>query len=116
MTNMPMEQAVKLFTILFASFLLVACASSGKPISQSNIDQIVQGETTRSELVSMFGSPMSETVNSDGSVILTWAYAYVGFAGVGTETQGLSVVIGPDGRVVSHTKTGYSSEPVRLGR
>src|SRR5690554_4403353 len=95
---------MRLLSVVFAALFIAACASSGRPIAQSNIDQIVHGETTRAELVSMFGRPMSETVNSDGSVILTWAYAYVGFAGIGTETQGLSVVIDPNGSAVSHTK------------
>lgn len=115
-TSNPRMDTMRIFVVLVAALLLTACASSGRPIEQSDLDQIVNGQTTRSELVGMFGRPMGETVNSDGSVILTWAYAYVGFAGIGTKTQGLSVVLGPDGKVVSHTKTGYYAEPARLGR
>src|SRR5690606_606175 len=95
---------MRIIILLVTVMLISACASRGRPIPQSNIDQIVQGETTRSELVEMFGPPLSETVNSDGTTVLGWGYAYIGFAGIGTETQGLSVVISPDDKVVSYTK------------
>ncbi len=108
---------------MFRAFLLVGlaiifsgCASSGTKITQGQIDQIVQGQTTRTELLSIFGPPMSEHHNSDGTQILTWGYAYVGFAGAGTETQGLSVILGQDGKVSGFSRTGTVPPPARIGR
>lgn len=101
---------------IFMALVVAACASSGKKITQGQVDQIVQGQTTHSELISIMGTPMAEQYNSDGSRVLTWAYAYVGFAGIGTETQGLSVILGPDGKVSGYSRTGAAPAPARLGR
>ena len=72
--------------ILVASIVLTAvlsgCASSGKEITQEQVDRIVQGQTTQDQLISIFGKPMAEQYNSDGSRVLTWGYAYVGFMGL----------------------------------
>lgn len=100
-------------TALFA--VLAGCASSGHKITQGQIDQIVQGQTTQDDLIAIFGPPMGEQYNSDGTRVLTWAYAYVGFAGVGTEAQGLSVVLGPDGKVSGFSRSGATPAPTRLG-
>lgn len=95
---------------------LTGCASSGQPIRQEQLDQVIVGQTQRSELIAIFGQPVSETVNSDGSRILTWAYAYIGFAGIGTEVKGVSVALAPDGAVSSFSQTGSTPSPARLGR
>ncbi|MHA5669125.1 hypothetical protein ACVSKH_30320, partial [Pseudomonas aeruginosa] len=62
--------------ILVASIVLTAvlsgCASSGKEITQEQVDRIVQGQTTQDQLISIFGKPMAEQYNSDGSRVLTW--------------------------------------------
>lgn len=105
--------------ILVASIVLTAvlsgCASSGKEITQEQVDRIVQGQTTQDQLISIFGKPMAEQYNSDGSRVLTWGYAYVGFI-AGTETQGLSVILGPDGKVTGYSMAGSSPSPARFGR
>lgn len=107
-------------SILVASIVLTAvlsgCASSGKEITQEQVDRIVQGQTTQDQLISIFGKPMAEQYNSDGSRVLTWGYAYVGFMGAGTETQGLSVILGPDGKVTGYSRAGSSPSPARFGR
>jgi len=107
---------MKTIAIASLALLLTACASSGHPISQDQIDQIVKGKTTQSELLANLGTPTSQAFNSDGTKVLTWAYAYVGFAGIGTETQALSVIVGPDGRVAAYTANNTGVSPGRLGR
>lgn len=92
--------------LLLMAVTLAGCATSGSRISQSQMDRIVTGQTTRDEMISVFGPPNTETVNADGSSVLGWGYAHIGFAGIGTEVQGIAVVIGPDGRVVSYSRNG----------
>ena len=94
---------------------LVGCATSGTKITQEQLDQVVQGKTTRAEVVSLFGQPTSVSMNSDGTQILGWGYAHVGFAGIGTEVQGLSVVFDDKELVKAYTRTGSSPQPARLG-
>lgn len=106
----------KLLIITLAAFMLYGCATSGRKITEAQIANIQQGKTTQAELVSSLGQPTSFSQNSDGSKVLGWGYAHVGFAGIGTEVQGFSVVIGPDGTVQSFTRTGTNPQPARLGR
>lgn len=85
---------------------LVGCATSGKKITQAQLDQVVSGKTTRSDLIGLFGPPTTEVFNSDGTQVLALVYAHVGFMGIGTEAQGLSMIIGPDGTVNGYSRTG----------
>lgn len=97
---------MRAFIALALVVAISGCATSGKKISQSQLDQVVSGKTTRGELIALFGPPTSEIYSSDGTQVLGWGYAHVGFAGIGTEVQGLSMVIGPDGKVKGYSRTG----------
>ena len=63
------------------------------------------------QLIDLFGEPNTRVYNSDGSQILAWGYAYVGFAGIGTEMQSVSMVIGPDGTVQGYSRSGTNPSP-----
>ncbi|HEY0289882.1 MAG TPA: hypothetical protein VGC62_23215 [Pseudomonas sp.] len=90
--------------VIAAAMVLAACATTGgHPISQQQIEAIKQGQTTRDDLLSVFGKPLVRSKNSDGTEVLAWGYAKVGFAGSSYENQSLSVIFGPDGKVVSYT-------------
>lgn len=95
---------LKLSTVALL-LLLAGCATSGREITQSQMDQIVEGQTTRSDLIAMLGQPNSVTRNHDGTHVLGWGYAHVGFMGIGTRIQGFSVILGPDGTVQGYSRT-----------
>ena len=97
---------MRTFVAVIALAALIGCATSGRKITQAQLDQVVSGQTTRSELIALFGPPTSEVYSSDGSQILGWGYAHVGFMGTNTEVQGVSMVIGADGTVTGYTRTG----------
>lgn len=92
--------------IALSMVMLAGCATVGSRISQSQMDRIVLGQTTREEVLSVFGPPYSETLDVDGNSVLSWSYAHVGFAGIGTEVQGMAVVINPEGKVVRYSRSG----------
>lgn len=97
---------MRTFVAVIALAVLMGCATSGRKITQAQLDQVVSGQTTRSELIALFGPPTSEIYSSNGSQILGWGYAHVGFMGVNTEVQGVSMVIGADGTVTGYSRTG----------
>jgi len=96
---------MKKVLILFAVALLAACTTYGKPVTQDQLDAIKQGVTTREDLLSSFGKPLATARNSDGSQVMSWGYAKVGFAGSSYRNQALSVVLDSSGKVVSYTTT-----------
>lgn len=105
----------KLITTAILAVALTGCATSGQKITQDQLNQVVQGKTTKAETVQLFGEPTSVTQSSDGTQILGWGYAHVGFAGIGTEVQGLSVVFDENQLVKSYTRTGSAPQSARLG-
>ena len=98
----------KVFTLV-AVCLLAACSTFGKPVTQAQLDQIQQGVTTKDDLLSSFGKPLSVTKNSDGTQIMSWGYAKVGFAGSSYSNQALSVVLDSSGKVTSFTSSDTST-------
>lgn len=98
----------KVFTLV-AVCLLAACSTFGKPVTQAQLDQIQQGVTTKDDLLSSFGKPLTVTKNSDGTQIMSWGYAKVGFAGSSYSNQALSVVLDSSGKVTSFTSSDTST-------
>lgn len=98
---------IKILTVIALCVAVAACATSGRPIGNDQLSSVQEGVTTRSEVVAMFGPPLATTRNSDGTEVLSWGYSKVGFAGSSVESQGLSVVIGPDGTVTNYSVTGF---------
>lgn len=94
---------MKTILILTAAVLLSACASHGQPITQEQVARVVEGQTTRDELIASFGPPTVVTRNSGGGEILSWGHAKIGFAGSSYKNQTMTAVIGPDGKVVSYS-------------
>ncbi|MDH0892747.1 MULTISPECIES: hypothetical protein [unclassified Pseudomonas] len=96
---------MRIVTVLLTALLTTGCATSGLKISQAQMDKIVAGQTTRDEMISIFGPPTSETVGADGNKILAWGYARVDFL-ITTDKQGMAVFLGPDGTVSSYNRQG----------
>lgn len=88
---------------LIAAITLTACASHGRPITGSQVAAISEGVTTKQDLLASFGRPIVTSKNSDGTEIIGWAYAKVGFAGSSYTNQSITVTLGPDGKVQSYT-------------
>jgi SmpA/OmlA family protein len=84
--------------ILIASLLLigfVGCATSdmtsGKPIPQTSVDQIVDGQTTVEQIITMFGAPTQQS-EMGGDTLYTYRYTQTktstGFMPYYTNTKG----------------------------
>lgn len=90
---------------LLAAAFISACTTYGKPVTDAQLDAIKQGITTKDELLASFGPPLATARNSDGTQVLSWGYAHVGFAGSSYKNQALSVILDSSGKVVSYTTT-----------
>jgi len=86
-------------SIIFVLLMLTGCASSGHKIDQSQIDQIKIGETTKDQMMKMFGSPLSQAYNSDGKLMFIWFYMKAGPFGVSMKQQNLSVLFDDQNKV-----------------
>lgn len=97
---------MKKIITLIAACLMSACATQyGQPVTDAQLDAIKQGVTTKDDLLATFGKPLATARNSDGSQVMSWGYAHVGFAGSSYKNQALSVILDASGKVVSYTTT-----------
>jgi len=94
---------------------LAGCASSGTEIDVSQVQSIQVGQTTKSDMVQMFGVPLSQSYNENGLLTMIWNYVHVGPFGYGTETQNLAAVFNDDGTVAKFNMIDSSAPAARLG-
>jgi outer membrane protein assembly factor BamE (lipoprotein component of BamABCDE complex) len=83
-----------------AFFLFITgCASSGRVIEQANIQKIVPGQTTKQQMIEMFGPPLSQSFGTEGKLTMLWHYVYVGPFSTGMKQQNLAVLFDQQERV-----------------
>jgi outer membrane protein assembly factor BamE (lipoprotein component of BamABCDE complex) len=109
--------------------LAVGCATVGRKLDESQIDQIQKGKTTKAEVLQLLGSPDQMTRNSSGTTVMMYLYAHAtakpatyipiigAFAGgANVQNQSVTVTIGSDGLVsdvistMGSTESGYGAE------
>ena len=66
----------KLFLILALVIGLAGCASRGTEIQQDQLNQLVIGKTTRTEMLAMFGQPVNQGFLEAGKLSLKWVYVF----------------------------------------
>lgn len=95
---------------------MMSCASNGTKIEKSNVEKIVAGKTTKTEMITVFGNPLSQSFNSDGKLSMIWFYVYVGPFGTGMEQQNLAVLFDENEVVEKYNLVDGGSNMVRFGR
>jgi hypothetical protein len=119
---------VKIVLTAIFAVAIVGCSSVGTPIPKEKVSQIRLGLTTEPDLLLLFGNPSTKTLDTSGSIVLTWVYSsastkaetFVPLAGpfiggYSTRVQQLTVLINRKGRVERWTLNDVPSE-VRYGR
>ncbi len=106
---MKMHQCLLSIIVLIS---ICGCASVGRKIDATKVDQIKKGESTQADVRALVGAP--DNVTRDGTGRTTWGYFFArssvkgqsfipiigGFVGgANTQTQTLIVTFGPDGKV-----------------
>lgn len=92
--------SIRAIVVAFVLVLGAGCATVGKDFATHNVDQIIIGETTRSDIQEMFGEPW-RTGLEDGK--RTWSYGKYRWSAFGdAETTDLVVRFNDDGRVSSY--------------
>lgn len=103
-----------LLPLIAIAVILTACASSGRKLDQSKVDQIKQDVTTKAEVLKLIGSPENITKDGNGNTTFSYTYFYASskgenfipvvnmFAGgVNTKSQSVSIQFGANDVVKS---------------
>ena len=104
---------VKRLMIFSVALMLAACASAGKPIDKTHMDEIANGVQTKAQIRQWFGEPYTVKTGltgHPGGCVERWTYEYAKARGFGnvTYSEVLVVDFDPDGKVCDHaySKTG----------
>jgi outer membrane protein assembly factor BamE (lipoprotein component of BamABCDE complex) len=68
---------MKILPLLIAALLSSACIhviEYGRDFDAARVPALEKGKTTKQEVLTMFGSPASSSLDADGTVILRYAY------------------------------------------
>jgi outer membrane protein assembly factor BamE (lipoprotein component of BamABCDE complex) len=97
---MTQIQSIRAILITLILVLAAGCATVGKDFATHKVDEITVGETTRSDIQTMFGDPWRTGIE-DGK--RTWTYGKYRWSAFGdAETTDLVVRFNPDGSVSSY--------------
>ncbi|WP_375056822.1 outer membrane protein assembly factor BamE [Zobellella sp. DQSA1] len=103
------------FTVIILILVLAGCASSGKQISQSSIEKIIPGTTTKQQMHELFGSPLSQSYGTEGKLTMIWHYVFVGPFGTGMKQQNLAVLFDENEIVEKFNMVNSGDNGVRFG-
>ena len=97
---------------------LAACASTGTNVPPEQLAQILDGKSTKTEIIARLGEPQTTTVDASGLTILTYVYAssgvtpvtlvpYVGLlaGGAKTKSNAITFVFDPAGKLLRHSSS-----------
>ena len=111
--RVPFHAAGRGFVLaVVVALLLTGCATIGREFPQEKVPEIQIGETTRSEILAMFGEPW-RTGLEDGDV--KWTYGRYHYSAFGeSRSKDLTVRFDDAGRVVSYSfNTTETETPAR---
>ena len=111
----------RLLFALFLSISLAGCASTGVKITDDQISQFKEGETTSQEVIARLGRPTTTMRNPDGTTMLMYVYAeartrastfipIVGMFAGGVDSRSNSVVLTFDQQGILQNTSSSSSE------
>lgn len=66
---------MKKIAALAAALVLAGCASSGVKVSDDQLSQFKEGQTTKQEVISVLGQPTTTMRNADGTTMVMYTYA-----------------------------------------
>ena len=66
---------MKKLAAILAALLLSACASSGVRVTDDQLSQFKEGQTTKQEVITALGQPTTTIRNADGTTMIMYTYA-----------------------------------------
>lgn len=64
------------FLVLACVVIFSSCASYGKDFDTSLFSQFRNGVTTKTEMISLVGQPLTKTSTGNGETSLNWSFTY----------------------------------------
>lgn len=112
---------MKTITTALAALMLTACASSGVRVTDEQMSQFKEGQTTQQDVITALGQPTTTMRNADGTTVLMYTYAeartrgstFIPIVGAfvgGVDTRSNNVMLTFDQQGVLKTTSSSSSQ------
>ena len=112
---------MKKLAAIAAALTLAACASSGVRITDEQMSQFKEGQTTQQDVITALGQPTTTMRNADGTTVLMYTYAeartrgstFIPIVGAfvgGVDTRSNNVMLTFDQQGVLKTTSSSSSQ------
>ncbi len=112
---------MKSIVIAVAALALSACASSGVRVTNDQLSQFKEGQTTKQEVLAALGQPTMTMRNADGTTMIMYTYAeartrgstfipIVGAFAGGVDTRSNNVMLTFDRQGILQNTSSSSSE------
>lgn len=112
---------MKKLSAVLVALLLSACASSGVRVTDDQMSQFKEGQTTKQDVITALGQPTTTMRNADGTTVLMYTYAeartrgstFIPIVGAfvgGVDTRSNNVMLTFDQQGVLKTTSSSSSQ------
>jgi len=112
---------MKTIITALTALMLTACASSGVRVTDEQMAQFHEGQTTKQEVIAALGQPTTTMRNADGTTVLMYTYAeartrgstFIPIVGAfvgGVDTRSNNVMLTFDQQGVLKTTSSSSSQ------
>jgi hypothetical protein len=91
--------------IVALALLASGCATVGKDIDMSAVDQLKPGVATVADAVALLGPYTSQAANSAGVTVYGWSYARTNGITGKMESKAVMLAFGPDGKLVQKSSS-----------
>lgn len=66
---------MKKIAVFSAALILAGCAASGVKVTDDQLSQFKEGQTTKQEVIAALGQPTTSMRNADGTTLLMYTYS-----------------------------------------
>ena len=91
--------AARIITASIIAASVIGCVSSGRTIDRAKVGAIRIGETSKDQVIAMFGAPFTQYYGPDGMLAMSWMHTRVGPIPGDIDIQNLSVKFDDTGLV-----------------
>lgn len=106
-----MRNFKKVLLALLVTGLVAGCATVGQPFAEHKVANIVIGETSRSEIQTMFGKPWRTGLESGQQ---TWTYGHYHYSAFGADrTSDLILRFNKESKVAGYSFNRTTAEPAK---
>jgi outer membrane protein assembly factor BamE (lipoprotein component of BamABCDE complex) len=100
-----MHRIAFLLPVAIVSACVAGCATSGREVTEAQLAAFTPGTSTYGDVMAQLGKPTTMTLSSDGTRMLIYSFAHVGFMVTSVRSSAVAFYFDKDGKLVRYSTT-----------